>query len=924
MEMAGVAALGAGHTGLFGFNYNRAAFNFDQNQRWARFTSGRKMANEQVDMFREDVADLTSVAHNKLKTYGPIMTMSIGYCVTVFVEGRSGLKFPGPPTFISGLYLYCLGIGFGFMTLSTWLVFHASLRAQVAAVQLRTRKVRVPVPTQRQMDAARRLASSYEEQSSYDLLRMPFVMPQAGSVEAVDEEDAPLKGKTGHWHHEGKKSKKGGKKGRASSDTEADERHKLNQMPGLKQGVPHWLENEATAYENIPGASPSGFGREAESEPYEHFELLRQAQRDWWSAEAYQRILMLYGFIHLLQGFGYWLVIHCMTDLGLIWTGVSSCCALNASAWLIFRLDVLPDKGGFMPVELAGPLVSAISIMLSYTGTPSQATQDISRWTAGLVLTMHIIQTFRFYSLAKPSTSGMPGTAREAGGRLFNESANCDAPSWLPQSFQVVMYLIAPPHPSKESQEQEKKENDKMAENDFEMSEVDMRPWQYTRVMLIFTLFGWLVLFAGRICEGVMGERMLTTNPGTPPWTRFNQWYGWEYGPVTSKHYAHVTPQRGHYSWQEPWGPQGQQELWPSDLFGFAPEADMWWSEEGETGAPYHGDNTWYPLRLKYGTMAEAHNNKPYGGDDHSGHMHHAFPPGAASSGGHTAAGHGDSGNSAASEHASSEHSGHRRLRGEDQIFADTVRTLVPAAVQWPSLMEPEHLVCAPQSAGGMVAALTTNGFGAFVPPAAAAGRSSGLATSFSLDGLSKFGAAHSLSWSKDGLLVATKTGESVHCLMPKSRTGTWDCSSLSLPALPLTGLPATLMDADEGDVMRAAIALPGNKIAIFELTSSNAGEQSWQKAHEVFLHGMDRETVMEQPEVVSITTGAGKLMASLADGAVHYWHMRDGKPIPGGRDLPEAGGKRTWHSACALPDGSIMRLASAWRKSTWQPELLM
>lgn len=60
-----------------------------------------------------------------------------------------------------------------------------------------------------------------------------------------------------------------------------------------------------------------------------------------------------------------------------------------------------------------------------------------------------------------------------------------------------------------------------------------------------------------------MGPRfpgMLVTNPGAPPWTRIGRWYGWESGPITSKHYAHVTPMRGHFAWQKGWGPQGQQD----------------------------------------------------------------------------------------------------------------------------------------------------------------------------------------------------------------------------------------------------------------------------------------------------------------------------------------------------------------------------
>lgn len=109
---------------------------------------------------------------------------------------------------------------------------------------------------------------------------------------------------------------------------------------------------------------------------------------------------------------------------------------------------------------------------------------------------------------------------------------------------------------------------------------MDMTPWFYVRTLLFVTAISWFVLLTGRVVECIMGERMIVTNPGLPPWSRVGQWYGWEAGPITSKHYAHVTPMRGHFAWQKGWGPQGQQELWASDMFGFHPEADMHWSED--------------------------------------------------------------------------------------------------------------------------------------------------------------------------------------------------------------------------------------------------------------------------------------------------------------------------------------------------------
>jgi len=94
-----------------------------------------------------------------------------------------------------------LTVGMSFMALATWLLFHAAMRAQIACIQLRTRKVRVPVPTQRQLDGSRKLLSTWEEQNMYDMFRIPFVMPNgANSPEASDEEDeSPTRGK-GYKH----------------------------------------------------------------------------------------------------------------------------------------------------------------------------------------------------------------------------------------------------------------------------------------------------------------------------------------------------------------------------------------------------------------------------------------------------------------------------------------------------------------------------------------------------------------------------------------------------------------------------------------------------------------------------------------------------------------------------------------------------
>jgi hypothetical protein len=834
--------------------------------------------------------------------YAPIMTMALGYCITVFVEGRSGLKFPGPPTFLSGIYLTCLGIGFGFMTISTWLTFHAALRAQIACVQLRTRKIRLPVPSQRQLDSARRILSTYEEQNLYDTFRLPFVMvngnasaPEMGTEPDRDPDPLPA----------GSKGKVA--KGKAGSESAGEETptKKPFQMPGLTQGYPRWVKNELNARSELPKASPSAHGMEGAPQPYEHFEYIREAQKEWWAAEAYTRVCFLYGMMHLFHGFGYWLVIHNIAELGMVWGANICAAALTSGVWLIFRLDVLPENGGCFPIEAAGPFVAAVSMSLSYTGHYTQTALNAARAIAICVLVMQILWTFRLYAIAMPSGKRPKHSSKEAGGRLFNEKGSMEVPSWLPNAFQHVTYLIAPPKtPEQLAQEEATREH---GEIDDPAVKVDMTPWYYTRGMLITVIVAWFTLLAGRIVEGVMGERYILTSPGQPPWTRTGQWYGWEHGAISSKHYAHVTPQKGHWGWQRGWGPQGQQELWASDLFGFAPEADAWWAEddgpEPLIGAAGLGENTWALGRIAYGTNEARHPDSQMYVDPED-----QYPTPVQSGGGHG--------------------SDHRRLRSL-RVSTESTRPVVPAAVTWPAMHEPELMACGEGSAGGRVATLTANGLGAFVPADVVAGTRAGVASNFSLSGFHEFGMARSMTWANASLHVITGSGRVVKC--PVASGGKSHCEPLAVPSLPLEARgarAATLMGLVP---LRAAVATSnGAGVSFFELAAgplfSSAG---WQEVGGVDVPH-DTAAGEEAPEVVSITANNNYLLITTKAGVAYQWQLRDGLPIAAPlRETPTTSSGRTWWSGCSLPSGKIMRLASNTKRAAdgtfaWHPELLL
>jgi len=897
MSAPGVAAT----AGATGFQYNRTNYKFDQTLRWKRFVAGRQFTLQQFGMFREDVTDLSDVAINKLKIYAPIMTLGCAYCLVVLVEGRSGLKSPGPPVFISGLYFQCIAIAFCFFVLGTWLAFHAALCAQIAAAQLRTRKVRLPVPSQRQLDAARKLMSSFEEQGVYDMFKLPFIMPNSGK-EVAEASKVNKKGKKGY--------EVAGLPGAAAKlKSQIKEQCALPanglRVPGFTSGNPSWINAEVEAGEAFPHAAASGYGNGGPTEPYEHFELVREAQKEWWCAEAYMRICCLFGFMHLLQAMGYWVVLHCVSELLMIWCANLSAAALTAAVWIIFRMDVLPESGGCYPIEAGGPFMAAVTMALMYTLDPRQPVLDISRGIAIFIVSLQIVWTFRLIAVSTPAGMNPDHTALEAGGHLFNHSGPCEKPAWLPNAFQHVTYMVSPPKTQQQLAKEKTDREGKAIEND-EMITVNMVPWFYVRAALLVTVVGWGVQLGGLIVEATMGERTLVTIPGQAPWSRATAWFGFEHGPLSSKMYAHMTPAHGHFGYQPGWGPNGQQELWPSDLFGFHPEADAWWSElngpQPQTGIAGAGDNTWAALRLN------------------STHLPPRSPPaevqvGVAAS---LSVGSNVPYTSAGTASSNSGYGWSRRLR---PVVEGEFRPVVPASVRWPSMLEPELIVCG--SSPSSVLAFARNGLAALVSTDGAAA-----SASFALDGLAEMGDVLAATWGKDGLLLTTSSGAIAAC--PRATAGaSSSCTALEVPAFHSGTSAVAVFDMLEGQPLRAAIAI-GGKISVVELVRDDSmWSSSWKQVSEV-LAPAAAEGEREQPlDIVALAAGHNQLLATASDGSVLRWQLVDGRVVEDSlsRDTPAVISK-TWRSACQMTDGKLVRLATSWRRDAarpvFQPELFL
>ncbi|CAK0840838.1 unnamed protein product [Prorocentrum cordatum] len=176
--MAGVTAAAAGGaataTGFGLFGYNRENYMYDAEFRYERFSAGREFAIEQMDMYREDLRKLSELTAKKCGLYSIFASLGMALCVALYCAGRLGLHGPSPPMHVMGLWLTCNAAAFAYYVVAIWLSVHACYRASAATTQLLTRRARVPVPSLKQLDRARRFASEFEQQDWSDIFRIPY------------------------------------------------------------------------------------------------------------------------------------------------------------------------------------------------------------------------------------------------------------------------------------------------------------------------------------------------------------------------------------------------------------------------------------------------------------------------------------------------------------------------------------------------------------------------------------------------------------------------------------------------------------------------------------------------------------------------------------------------------------------------------
>lgn len=494
-EAAAAATAGAMAVAKGAFSYNRANYMFDQGQRFGRYTSGYSFAQAQAAQYREDIRDMAGHTCAKQDTYHVVGVIFFVLSFQLIMAGRLGVHGPSPPGWLLGMYWTNICSAICFLVTFTWLSLHASARATAGMAHMLTRNVRLPIPSPKQLDKARRTGNSYEKQRMTDVFRVPFVAP------------APKEGKIAE----------------EDGDVESGRR------------MPKWyLSDEKDALH-----SGEGLGLPGSNAVPDHFALYQGLQQEWFLHDTYARVGMLYFITHWLAAANLFQMCHCFGELRALWPAWSCSVVFAAAHYAILTVDIQGSNNSevifALPVEKVVPFMPILAVLgmsLDYSVLkPSVAWQAIIYLLGWIGYIVYFAFELRLFALAIPTMEK-------------EDPAHPGRPTgMLPSSFRDMVYIVAPPtdlEPGQSCLQQEMRAGKKAARDapikKARETEFSLFPWKVFRGACLTSIAMWAFIIVGRVFEHLNGERMLLKQEGRverwpshiqpwmPPWTRSGEW----------------------------------------------------------------------------------------------------------------------------------------------------------------------------------------------------------------------------------------------------------------------------------------------------------------------------------------------------------------------------------------------------------------
>eukprot|EP00418_Pyrodinium_bahamense_P012649 CAMPEP_0179110178 /NCGR_PEP_ID=MMETSP0796-20121207/51410_1 /TAXON_ID=73915 /ORGANISM="Pyrodinium bahamense, Strain pbaha01" /LENGTH=510 /DNA_ID=CAMNT_0020808309 /DNA_START=150 /DNA_END=1678 /DNA_ORIENTATION=+ len=298
------------------FGYNRENFFFDSELRLKREYQEQDMRVKQFILYREDVRDLTRLTTGKMDSYLVLNLLLLGCCFDLLVHGVLHVRGAAEqPTWLLWLYVNLVA-------------------AHSFAVRLLTQYVRLPVPNQDQLDAARAYAAEFEGGGVTALLRMPVFSRQLDNLARAAGEDGDV----------------------ASAEAPGD--------------------TVSLALARLSDPNPVS--------TLKHVRLYRDLQSNWQAHDAYARACLALGTYTLIHATAYYAIGLLVVEMHAPWPALGSSLLLPALAWLLIRLDIY--FGSYLMV--LGALALMFGPLLAWVATTLVVLP--SHWSS-LLRNVHIV-----------------------------------------------------------------------------------------------------------------------------------------------------------------------------------------------------------------------------------------------------------------------------------------------------------------------------------------------------------------------------------------------------------------------------------------------------------------------------------------------------------------------------------------------------
>lgn len=341
-------AAGLGVTGAAKelFSYNRENYKWDKEQKLERETWRYEMQLKRFELYREDVRDLVALTVDRMDVYHLVGSMFLSFSVFLFVEGR----VKNAPPFVLFLFLFSNASAFVYLLLAVWLSMHASIAAHSVGVRLLTRFVRLPIPSDKQLQNLTWQLKTFEQQGAANLLRLPFLDRKSDTY--TDAGGADASGTLAK--SEGAQSGSVTLRVPPSPTASSRLRSPRDQLRAEENLLPDDMENFTGGEALLTGGRGAGPGR--------HVQLFRELQIKWQCYDAYCRVCMSLGANQVLQGLSYYSICHSMVENQSPTTGFLMIACFQSATVALAVLDLVGIRTAeIFLVQLIGILPCVIA-----------------------------------------------------------------------------------------------------------------------------------------------------------------------------------------------------------------------------------------------------------------------------------------------------------------------------------------------------------------------------------------------------------------------------------------------------------------------------------------------------------------------------------------------------------------------------------